>query len=72
MLVNLNANAAYEPTLALTPSWLDALFTLDRVTCVFGYREKKRLQAEAKARFEAEEEEARLAAEAAAAAERCD
>ena len=34
------------------------------------FREKKRLKAEALARFEKEEEEARVAAEAAAAAER--
>ena len=34
------------------------------------FREKKRVEAEALARFEREEEEARVAAEAAAAAER--
>lgn len=39
---------------------------------VFVNREKKRLEAEALARFEREEEEARIAAEAAAAAKRSD
>ena len=43
--------------------------TVQRAACSM-FREKKRLEAEALARFEREEEEARVAAEAAAAAER--